>query len=156
MEAGAVVRKIEGGDALVEVQEEQACGHCHESEGCGSRLLIQLLGPGQQRIYRVRNDIGAVAGDSVIVTVPEGAVLQASFFSYMLPVALVIVGAAVASFISPNPAAADGYALAGAGIGLVIGMACLRLAQHRLGAKKGALLTMTKRTAKNVFGNCSD
>lgn len=139
MDSTAIVTTIEGENALVEVQPAvSGCGRCDEAGGCGSGLLNQALRPKRRLIYRVTNRIGAQVGDSVTISVPDGAVLRAALLAYILPVLLLIAGTAVGTAIS----ASDVVALLGAGVGLMLGLWILRLAQCRLAVVGEPLLAM--------------
>ena len=118
MESEAVVARLDGQIACVEVKQVGAgCGHCHEAGGCGSSLLSQPLG-GNRRWYRLPNTIGAAPGDSVVISVREGAVLSASLLAYMLPVLLAIIGAALGTALATS----DIAAVLGAGFGLALSL----------------------------------
>lgn len=139
MDSTAIVTSIEGTDALVEVQPAvPGCGRCNEAGGCGTGLLNQALRPRQRLIYRVTNRIGARIGDGVTITVPDGAVLRAALLAYLLPVVLLIAGAAVGTAVS----ASDVSALSGGAVGLMLGLFVLRLAQRRLAVAGEPLLAM--------------
>lgn len=125
----ALVARVEGDDAWLDVCKPADCENCDSSDGCG-------LGRGK-RLQRVRNTIGARVGDIVIVTVPGGAVLKAAFFSYLLPLAAALLGATVGMKL-----AGESGALIGVLVGLVLGIAALRVASGRLAAGGEPLLAM--------------
>ncbi len=128
MENFGVIKRIEGEQVFVEVDPVvSGCGRCHEAGGCGSSLLTQSLRPAKFRLYRLPNCIGASVGDHVILSVPEGAVLRASLLAYLMPILLLIGGAALGMALDGQ----DSAALSGAGIGLLLGLLGLRM-QHRL------------------------
>lgn len=114
----AVVARLEGADAWLEVCKPADCESCDSAESCG-------LGRGK-RLQRVRNTIGARVGDTVIVTVPDGAVLKAAFYSYLMPLVLALICAGAGTAL-----AGDFGALVGVVFGLVVGMAALRTASTR-------------------------
>jgi sigma-E factor negative regulatory protein RseC len=135
-ETPGLVTRVEDGLAYVQIGARVAgCGRCHEVGGCGSSLLggAQSQAP---RTYRVPNRIGAQVGDDVLLTIPDGALLKVSLLAYLLPVLLVIAGAALGTRLS------DAMAILGAAAGLVVGMAVLRFAQSRLIAAREPLLSM--------------
>lgn len=137
MESSAIVTRIEGQFALVEVSSvASGCGRCHEAGGCGSGLLNKSLRP--RCNYRLPNLISAAVGDRVILSVPEGAVLRAALLAYLLPILLLIAGAAVGTVFSAD----DLVALIGAGSGLALGLLALRTAQSRLAGNGELLMTM--------------
>lgn len=116
-ESDAVVVRLEGDYAWVDVQA--GCSSC-SATGCG-------LGSGKGRaLQKVRNAVGARAGDQVTLVIPEGAVLRAAFFCYLLPVALVLAGA-----VSGTAMAGNFGAIGGAVFGLAAGWFSLRVAGRR-------------------------
>lgn len=129
-----VVVRIEGGDAWLQVCGREACGQCESAQGCG------LGGHREPRLQRVRNTVGARVGDTVIVSVPEGAVLKAALMSYFVPLLLIIVATAVGTAV-----AADRGAIAGAAVGLAAGWAWLRFAGARLAGRREPLLSLRLR-----------
>lgn len=111
----AVVARIVGDFALLEVAAAPGCGSCSGQSGCGTASL-------RPRRYTVHNGIGARPGDEVIVSVPDGAVLKAAALSYLMPLLLVIAGAAAGTVWG-----GEGLpAVAGAACGLAAGIAALR------------------------------
>lgn len=116
-ESDAVVVRVEGEHAWVDIQTN--CSSC-SSTGCG-------LGSGRSRApQRVRNDVGARVGDQVMLAVPEGAVLRAVLFCYLLPVVLALAGGASGMAIG-----GEGGAIAGAMLGLAGGWTSLRVFGRR-------------------------
>jgi sigma-E factor negative regulatory protein RseC len=116
-ESEAIVTRVEGEFAFIEVKGgASACGSCGERSRCGKPQ------PGPRR-YAVRNVVGAAPGDAVVVSVPEGAVLRAAAISYLMPLLLVLLGAAIGSNLI-----GDGLpAVGGAATGLVLGIVALRV-----------------------------
>jgi sigma-E factor negative regulatory protein RseC len=94
--------------------------------GCSGCDKISNCGAGESRLQRVRNTIGARIGDRIVVTVPDGAVLKAALYSYLLPVLLTLVGAAGGTSLG-----GDRSAVGGALVGLAGGWLALRLGGRR-------------------------
>jgi sigma-E factor negative regulatory protein RseC len=116
----AVVRKLEGNNALVEV-EQGGCGRCHEEGGCGGQHLTQMF-CGGQKTWLARNDIGAVVGDSVRVAIAQSSLRKTVNLVYGLPLLACIAGALGGMLIAGN-----GGAVIGAAGGLLISYIGLRL-----------------------------
>jgi len=118
----AVVTDVKGDFAVVEVAAAaSACGKCADRGACGKA-------PAGPRRYAVRNTIGALPGEQVVVAVPDGAVLKAAALSYLMPLLFVIGGA-----VAGTAWGGDGLpAVAGAALGLMAGLAVLRLAGTRM------------------------
>ncbi len=134
---GVVVALDAGGqDVWVEIPERaSACGQCSSAGGCHSGLIG--LGNGARR-YRVTNRIGARLGDRVSLTVAEGTVLRASWFSYLMPALLVIAAAAVGQNVGNDPGA-----VAGTLLGLGGGLFFLRWNETRL-RRSGSVLSLER------------
>lgn len=120
METRAIVISLEGNEALVESRQGGGCGRCDSENGCGSGKLSQLFST-QPRRFRVRNEGSAVVGSEVLVTLTEGVLLRSALLMYVLPLVLLFAGAAMAGLWAKDAASADGYAGAGAVLGLVLG-----------------------------------
>jgi sigma-E factor negative regulatory protein RseC len=132
-ESEAVVARIDGEFALVELCGDASCGQCGSRHACGVSM-DDGRGP---KLFRLPNIIGARAGDRVMLTVPAGAVLKAAALSYLIPVLAALAGAAAGNAWYGDPGA-----LLGAGLGLVVGMILLRLAGGRLQQRREPMLTM--------------
>lgn len=117
-ESEAVVTRLEGDHAWVDLQS--GCTTCGAAGGCG---LSDGKGKPQQRL---RNEVGAQVGDRVVVSVPDGAVLRAAFYCYLLPVAMVFALAASGMVVANEMGS-----IVGALIGLVLGWLFVRLAGQR-------------------------
>lgn len=116
----AVVRALEGRDAVVEV-EAGGCGRCHEKGGCGGQQLTQMF-CSSPKTYRVDNSLGANIGDRVTVAIAAGSVRRTANLAYGVPLTATIIGAALGT-----PLAGDAGAMLGAGVGLVISFIYVRL-----------------------------
>lgn len=121
-----VVRALEGGDALVEV-EQGGCGRCHEEGGCGGQQLTQMFCSGPKS-YRAENTIAAAIGDRVVVATPAGSVRRTANLAYGAPLMGAIGGAVVGM-----PLGGDPGAMLGAVCGLFAALAYVRF-RSRLGA----------------------
>jgi sigma-E factor negative regulatory protein RseC len=118
IEQEAVVVRVEGGQAFVEVGRDGGCGRCHETGGCQNGILGQLFGS-RPRLYRIANGIGAMPGDRVVVGIAEGATLRAAVLTYVLPLSGLLTGAVAASTMVAD---GDAPAVLGAIVGLAIGV----------------------------------
>ncbi|MBI4997799.1 MAG: SoxR reducing system RseC family protein [Rhodocyclales bacterium] len=119
-ESEAVVTRLDGEYAWVDLQPESGCSACGESGGCG---LSDGKGKRQQRFP---NSIGAQVGDRVMLGVPEGAVSRAVLYCYLLPLATVFALAAAGLAVAGEAGAMLG-SLAGLGLGWLV----MRLAGRR-------------------------
>jgi sigma-E factor negative regulatory protein RseC len=102
-ETPALVTRVENGMAWVASKAPSSCGACG-GRGCGSSLFSRFWHPGAPE-YRVDNPIGAVAGDPVVVGLPEGALLRAALASYGMPLLSLLGGAGLGNFLFGEPGA---------------------------------------------------
>lgn len=115
----AVVRSVDGDQALVEV-EQGGCGRCHEKGGCGGQHLTQMFCSGP-KTYRVDNLVAASVGERVTVTIAAGSVRRTANLAYGVPLLSMLVGAALGTQIG-----GDLGAVLGAGGGLVLSVIYVR------------------------------
>ncbi|MGE5472560.1 MAG: SoxR reducing system RseC family protein [Bacteroidota bacterium] len=108
----AVVRALDGQEALVEV-EQGGCGRCHEEGGCGGQQLAQMFC--STKTYRVENTIKAAVGDHVTVAIAAGSVRRTANLAYGIPLLAILLGALLGMQL-----AGDGGAVLGAGAGLLL------------------------------------
>lgn len=135
IETQAKVVRTDGDVAYVEAQNSSSCSSCGSGKDCGTALLSQIFG-GSRREFRVLNTVGASAGESVVVGLEEGALLKGSLTMYLLPLALLFIGAISGVSLAPDAGLRDLYSIFGGGAGLVAGFAWVKLYALRLGANR--------------------
>ncbi|MFN3594524.1 MAG: SoxR reducing system RseC family protein [Thiobacillaceae bacterium] len=118
IETTARVTRLQGDTAWVKVEAPTSCGACG-GKGCGSALYARLLNPREPE-YPVDNPIAAQPGDWVVIGIEDGAILSAAVRGYLLPLALLVIGAVAGSLLG------EGAAVVGAGIGLALAWMRLR------------------------------
>lgn len=119
-ESKGKVVALDGQHVLVKLAP-QGCGRCHEPGGCGGQSLTQMLS--SEKVYRVRNTIGAREGDTVVLLLDSELIRQAAWLAYGLPLVLCLAGAILGQLL-----AGDLMAFGGALLGLLLGWWALR--QH--------------------------
>jgi len=119
LETRAVIVQIEGQYAFVQASQANGCEQCN-GKGCGAGKLSQLF-CSKPRQFQVDNSINASVGDEVIVSVAEGSVLRGISVVYLLPLLLLVMGAMLGNTWVEQPGQSDGYAAAGAMLGLAAG-----------------------------------
>ena len=130
MDVEAVVRRVEQRFAVVELTDKPgSCGRCDQPGGCRSAQLTRFFGD-SCRTYRLPNTIDARPGERVIVRIGDGLPLKAALVVYLLPVALLLLGAA-AGIAFGGEATQDAAALAGAGAGMVVAVGIVAAFQRR-------------------------
>ncbi|TVQ92631.1 MAG: Fis family transcriptional regulator [Chromatiaceae bacterium] len=117
------------GLAEVEVQRQTSCGSCSAQTGCGVSLLDRLLGRRPQRLLVV-NGAGVRVGETVVIGVPEGALLKAAVAAYLGPLAGLFAGALLVEGWFGS--AAQGLTLVGAAAGFILALLGLQRYSRRL------------------------
>lgn len=118
-EARAVVRRLEDGAVWVEIEQE-GCGRCHEAGGCGGQKLTQAFCAGP-RSFRIEHAGGLQVGDRVRLGLPAREIRRGANLAYVIPLVLMLAGAALGLFV-----AADLGAIVGGALGLALGWWNLR------------------------------
>lgn len=117
MEQVVTVVSVHGDEALVRGRRASACGTCAGKASCGT------LGSWIERFaeMRVKNTVRALAGDTVVVDVPDGLLLRMAFRLYGLPMlAFLIAGLMMRSLaLALGWSAAEAIAAAGGLLGVV-------------------------------------
>lgn len=91
IENPARVMRVDGGTAWVRSESPTSCGACG-GKGCGNSLYARVLHPREPE-YPVSNPIGAEVGEAVVVGIEDGAVFRAVISGYLVPLALLLLGA---------------------------------------------------------------
>lgn len=121
IEQEAQVTGIDGTDALVAVQRQSSCGSCAAKSGCGTSVVASMFPQRQQRL-RLANTIDAVAGDRVIIGLPEAGLQRASLLLYGAPLLGLLCGAA----LGQQWGGSEPHAILGGLLGIVLGLGLVR------------------------------
>ena len=116
---GMVTRVDPGGWVSVLTDRKGACGGCHSGHGGGCHSCLA----GAKFESRATNPVGARQGDIVKVSMPSGDFFKGAAMLYLLPVAALLVGALVGTWISGRfgwSATVGAISGAVAGIGLAV------------------------------------
>lgn len=84
--------------AKVKVQRKNACESCAMKSGCGQSAMTKLSASHCLEL-NVGNQIGALPGDIVIISVPESGAISASLRVYFLPLILLMLGAIMGNYL---------------------------------------------------------
>jgi positive regulator of sigma E activity len=133
MEEPGRVRSVADGRAEVEIEPGGAC------EKCGASGFCNWTGK-RSRLVLARNDAGAEAGDAVVVETAEAGRLGSAGLVFGLPGGLMALGVVVGSLAWNDTGAAIL-----AGVGLVLGLALLKLIDRRYRRSGRNLPVVTRR-----------
>jgi sigma-E factor negative regulatory protein RseC len=109
----ARVQDVRGDRASLACEEPPACGTCGVTGGCGFQFAARRA----SRLLHVEHNGAAcplAAGDVVLVSVADGAIVRAAAATYLFPVVGVLAGAGFAYLAGGGDALAFVAALAGA------------------------------------------
>ncbi len=94
LEETARVVRVDDGGVWVETQRSSTCGSCSASKGCGTAAISRALG-NRRNIVRVLAGMPLRAGDQVVIGIREQALVKGSLAVYAVPIALLLLGAAL-------------------------------------------------------------
>ena len=117
IETSARVISSANGTAQVEPTVQSSCGGCKSRNTCGVSGLGKYFS-GNRKPIAVQCDSAVSAGDELQLSMSEGDFLKAGLLAYLLPSALTIIGAGIASALGFG----DTGAMLGAAAGFVGGM----------------------------------
>ncbi len=99
-QTGKVVA-VEQGIAWVQTVQQSTCSTCSANKGCGTAVLNKLSS-GRVMQMPFKDHLGVDVGDSVVVGIPDDALLKASFLVYFMPLLLLVLGAVLADKLWPD------------------------------------------------------
>lgn len=112
----AIVTRLEGSQAVIDIQRQSVCGHCELNNGCGTGAIGRLLGH-RSKSLKITNDKGLKPGDQVILGMQERAYLNASLVIYGLPLMGLISGGLLSQWVFGE---SDVNAFIGASAGMTL------------------------------------
>lgn len=98
IEQAAKVLRSENDKIFVEVNSQSSCSSCSAKAGCGKTLLDNVFKTKPLSIS-VDNTLGAKVNDNVIVGLNESALLQVSFYLYLLPLLSMLFSAIIVVYL---------------------------------------------------------
>lgn len=121
VEAQGQVVRLDDDFIWVETEIKSGCNHCSAKSGCGTGVLSGVLGKRRPQL-RVKNSLDVKVGEAVIVAVEDNGIVTGSLLLYLLPLFMMILGAAVGDTVS-----GEGWAIILAVVGLVSGFLVARI-----------------------------
>lgn len=125
-EQGRVVG-VERGCVWVETVRQSSCASCSARNGCGQHLSEKYKPDASLSYINAVSAIVLKKGDRVIVGIPEGSLLKASFLLYLFPLLLMMSGVWLLSLL----VVADWVLALVAGILLLSGFSLVRVVGKR-------------------------
>lgn len=125
LESARVVA-VERGGAWLEASSAQGCANCRDGKGCGVSVFQRLFRLPRHRVY-LPTDESLAVGDHVIVAMSQRALLIASVWLYLVPLAGLLGGAIILDALFSHEALTALGALGG----LVAALWIARAQQHR-------------------------
>ncbi|MFV2057514.1 MAG: SoxR reducing system RseC family protein [Thiohalomonadales bacterium] len=124
---------VKAGTLTVEVQRQSVCGGCSARGGCGSAVISKVLGRRRSilSVKFVQNDVAVgdiVAGDRVVLGLPERALISGSVAVYAVPLIFMISFAILGEFVGRQLTIWDVDTVSAlfALLGIIIGIVWLR------------------------------
>ena len=115
------VVEVIGDQIVLQANTKSACSSCAINKGCGTSLLAKVVGRKFTR-FQVDNNVNAAAGDTVVVGIPEDALLKGSLVMYVLPIGWMLITALFFDFLLPLSTDARDLIIAGSAFsGLIVG-----------------------------------
>ncbi len=115
VEAQGQVVRLDDHFIWVETEIKSGCNHCVAKSGCGTGILGAVMGRRRPQL-RVENNLGVKVGEAVVVAVEDSGIVTGSLLLYLIPLIMMIVGAATGDALS-----GEMWAIILAVVGLVSG-----------------------------------
>ncbi|MEQ1437835.1 SoxR reducing system RseC family protein [Fontimonas sp. SYSU GA230001] len=127
IEERAIVVRVCDGRIWVRAFGPESCPRCAQGRGCGGGVLARLVGRSRPQV-RVEGSLQDLrCGDAVIVGVDEAALMRASLWVYLVPLAGMFAAGAFAHLVlQAHDLLVAGFGLAG----LAGGFAAARVASR--------------------------
>ncbi|MCU7844327.1 MAG: SoxR reducing system RseC family protein [Candidatus Thiodiazotropha sp. (ex Monitilora ramsayi)] len=113
----------------VETRSRSGCSQC--SSSCTTSVVSKLFGMKRNRL-KLENTLGAVAGDSVVVGIPDELLVRASVWAYLFPLLAMFAVSATGGVMGVG----EGAQVLLAMVGLAAGFALVRWSTSRQGARQ--------------------
>lgn len=146
---------IRGQLALVEPDNQSACGGCAMSKGCGTKMISGFFSRNMKPL-EVLNDFDGDVGDRIEVGMSNAAILKLSALIYLLPLMGMILAALVAASLQMGDFYSLLYAMAGLAVGFFITKSLY--SSHKLSTSISLIFQKkinSTTTRNDVASNCS-
>jgi len=117
-EESATVVESSGDTLWVETRPRSACSQC-AGGGCTTAVVAKLFRIKRNRL-ELENHLGAVPGERVVIGIPDDLLIRAALSAYLLPLLVLVAGAALGAALGLGEGYQSLLALAGLAIGFVL------------------------------------
>ncbi|KZZ48437.1 hypothetical protein A3758_01660 [Oleiphilus sp. HI0118] len=117
----ALVLEVHGDQALIQTQRRSACQSCQLENSCGQGLVSKMSTERSMELW-LDNRLGAQAGQTVTISIPDEGLLQASVLMFVIPLLLMVVVSAFAMQLVGG----DLASIVGGVVGLLFGFVIAR------------------------------
>ncbi len=128
-EQGRVVT-VESEYVWVETTRRSSCSSCNARQGCGQHLSEKYKSDAYFSYIKASSRWILKEGDHVVVGIPEGSLLKASFLIYLFPLILSMVGL----WLSSLAGLSDLWLVLTSGLSLLCGFFVVRMAGEKRSA----------------------
>ena len=111
------VAKVQPDLVWVRTIQSSACGACQAKSGCGQHVLSRFVDSSRLIPLLPNKELTLREGQSVEIGIGENVVVVTSLIAYVLPIVLLVVGAAAGAGLG----ASDFWSVSGALFGLACG-----------------------------------
>jgi sigma-E factor negative regulatory protein RseC len=126
----ARVLRADDRQVILEIIEQSGCHGCNLSAACGTAALGRLIGFRGPEV-RLDNSLHLVAGDRVVLTIPDRALLFASLLIYLLPLIGLLGSALIAQLIGLGDGTVALSGVAGLGVALWVSSRVARFSYRK-------------------------
>ncbi len=117
-EQGRVVA-VEEGTVWIETERKSTCSSCSAKNGCGQHLVDKYRTKKTHSYIRASSELSLAEGATVVVGIPEAALVQASILAYLLPLLFMMAAIWGINLSGLHELLAIPAALAGLALGFV-------------------------------------
>ncbi|MGI9277351.1 MAG: SoxR reducing system RseC family protein [Endozoicomonas sp.] len=113
------VMSVEQDGVWVETIRKSTCSSCSARNGCGQHLAERYVSSKSHSYIRATSDVALNENDKVVVGIPEGALIKASMFVYLLPLVSMMGSLWLSTWLEWNELVTVLTALAGLALGFL-------------------------------------
>ena len=97
-ESGRIVA-VSDEKVWIEIIRTSACDTCKAQKGCGHGLMNKSSLGQSFQLDVMKNGLSANVGDIAIIGIPEDSLIKASLISYLMPILLLLILAAIGKLL---------------------------------------------------------